>query len=140
MPTIEELRAQIREMEEAVRNEGRAEYEALRKAATFEWRLTWEQFRFRVECRYDESSRAAMVAWRNSFPKAQVSNWHDPVSWHGMWYTFGYTKDGTPFVESHGGSVILNFDRRAFGPVAITREHAAQLESGIIPPELMKPW
>lgn len=140
MPTIEELRAQLREMEEAVRNEGRAEYEALRKAATFEWRLTWEQFRFHVECRYDEPSRAAMVAWRNRFPKAQVSNWRDPGAWHGMWYTFGYAKDGTPFVESHGGSVILNLDRRAFGPVAIAREHATQLESGIIPSELMKPW
>ena len=140
MPTIEELRAQLREMEAAVRNEGKAEYEAIRKAATFEWRLTREQFRFCVECRYDEATRAAMVAWRNRFPNAQVSVGRDPESWHGMWYTFGYAKDGTPFVESHGGSIILNFDRRAFGPVAITREHAAQFESGIIPPELMKPW
>lgn len=139
MPTIEELRAQISEMEEAARKEGQSEYEAIRKAATFEWKFEREQFRFHVLCRYDAPTRAAMKAWRERFPKVSI-NPRDPDDWHGMWYTFGYTKDGTPFVESHGGSVILDLDRRSFGPVAITPEQAAQFESGIIPPELMKPW
>lgn len=141
MLTIEELRAQLRAMEEAARNEGRAEYEALCASATFEWKLELEPFGFHVTCRYDEQSRAAFKAWRAAYPAAQVTIKRDPDEWHGMRYTLGYTRDGTPFIESHGGSVILDFGRRSsFGPHKIDRHIAEQIEAGIIPDSIMKPW
>lgn len=139
MPTIDELRAQLREMELAESKHGQAEYEAVRKAATFEWRVTQVPFGFRVECRYDEESRERVAAWKEQFPKHGTINFRDPVQWHGMTYILGYTRDGTPFIHGGGGSVILN-TARTFDPTPITAEQAAAFESGHVPEELRKPW
>lgn len=140
MPTIDELRAQLREAEAAAAKLGQAEYEAIRKAATFEWRVTPQPYGFRVECRYDEASRERVVAWKATFPKHGTINSREPDQWHGMNYILGYTKDGQPFLSGGGGSIILALDRNSFGPAPITREQAEQLEAGIVPEELKKPW
>ena len=138
--TIEELRAELRAMEEAERKHGQAEYEAIRNAATFDWRLTLEPFGFCVECRYDVKTREAMTAWREAFPKAQVVNLRDPEQWHGMSYILGYTRDGEPFLHSSGGGALILKRETSFGPFCITAEQAAQFEAGEIPEELKKPW
>lgn len=142
MPTIEELRAQLREAEAAANKLGQVEYEAVRKAATYEWLVEVLPFGFRVSCRYDEKSRAAVAAWKAAFPKHGTINFRDPEQWHGMQYILGYTKSGEPFLHGSGGSVILNLDRKfgSFDPVKITQSQAAQFEAGIVPEELKKPW
>ena len=141
MATIEELRAQLREAEEVERSLGQAEYEAVKKAASFEWRVTSEAFGFRVDCRYDEASRKRVAEWKAAFPKHGTINFREPDKWHGMTYVLGYTKAGQPFLHGSGGSVILDLGRQFGGdPVAITPEQAAQFEAGVVPEELRKPW
>lgn len=140
MPSIEELRAQLRAAESAARELGQKEYEAVRKAATFEWSVEPQPFGFRVNCRYDEKSRAAVAAWKAEFPNHGTINFRDPAIWHGMSYILGYTRDGQPFLHGGGGSVILALGRDAFGPALITKEQAEQFEAGIVPEELKKPW
>lgn len=140
MNELEALRARVRELEEQERNAGKAEYEALRKAATFEWRLEKQPFGFHVSCRYDEKSREAIASWRAAFPQASVINFRKPEEWHGMAYILGYTKEGQAFLQGGGGSVILARDRSSFGPILISAEDAAQFEAGIIPEHLKKPW
>lgn len=139
MATVEELRALLREAEQAERKLGQEEYERIRREATFDWRLTAKPFGFRVECRYDAESQARVDAWREAFPKHGTIR--DPAAWHGMDYVLGYTKDGEPFLFGGGGSIVLKLSNASsFNPARITREQAEAFESGIIPDELKKPW
>lgn len=139
MPTVEELRKQLREAEEAERRIGQDEYAAIKKSATFEWRVTPKPFGFHVACRYDEASTARVAAWKQAFPKAATYNFREPDEWQGMTYILGYTRDGEPFLYGGGGSVILDL-KSTFDPTPITRAQAAQFEEGIVPEELKKPW
>lgn len=139
MANIEELRAQLAQAEKEARELGQREYEAVRKAATFEWRMLPSSHGFRVECRYDKVSRERVVAWNAAFPNHKTLNFREPDEWHGMSYVFAYTKDGRGLLIGGGGSVILRSS--PFGaPLVLTDEETTSFEAGIVPDSLKKPW
>jgi hypothetical protein len=133
--TTSELRAMLRAQEQAERELGVAEFKAIPR--TFEWKLETIEHGFRVSCRYDETTRAAIVAWREKFPTSgqPLPN----LEWHGMTYTMLYTLEGEPRLIGGGGSVILNL-KDSFNPAKITRAQAESFRAGVIPEELKKPW
>ena len=139
MANIEELRAQLAQAEKEARELGQREYEAVRKAATFEWRMLPTPHGFHVECRYDEVSRERVAAWKAAFPNHGTINFREPDKWHGMTYVFAYTKDGHGLLVGGGGSVILRTP--SFGdPIPLTAEETTSFEAGIVPDSLKKPW
>lgn len=111
---------------------------------SFEWSLKLSEFGFRIECRFDETTREEFKKWRNKF-KDQTAPRHSSridalERWSGMDYRLLYTRDGDPLIIGMGGSVILAQMIGCLDPMRITHAQAEQFHNGVIPEELKNPW
>lgn len=141
MPTIDELRKQLADAEREQRMLGQKEYDAVKKAASFDWRVKLTATSLRVECRYDTESRQRVMDWKARFAAHGTLNFRDPEKWHGMEYVLARTLDDQPFIMSiGGGAVVLNTATDWHKPHFLTEDQLATFLAGGVPVELQKPW
>jgi hypothetical protein len=129
--TIEQMQADIKRLEAAIRDVIEANKEAGRKAMAaftpeYQWSVVWNApHKVRVDRKLTDESAAERQAIIDAHPGMYVSNFGDPTKWEGMEYTICRGN----FIEGSGGTCVLeagSFSRHR----QLTDDELAALEAG----------